>query len=139
MKWPTLSRPLESVPACRRSERRLREGRPLSKVSSSSEHAVGMGVDGQEEEEKRSETNMTADRLPELLRGLGVEPFLDDAATLQRLADVAWDLARRAAAASDTQGYRRELEVFEWCTQRLSLLESDVFELAAAGSRRRLH
>ena len=98
-----------------------------------------MGVDGQEEEEKRSETNMTADRLPELLRGLGVEPFLDDAATLQRLADVAWDLARRAAAASDAQGYRRELEVFEWCTQRLSLLESDVFELAAAGSRRRLH
>ena len=98
-----------------------------------------MGVDGQEEEEKRSETNMTADRLPELLRGLGVEPFLDDAATLQRLADVAWDLARRAAASSDAQGYRRELEVFEWCTQRLSLLESDVFELAAAGSRRRLH
>ena len=98
-----------------------------------------MGVDGQEDEEKRSETNMTADRLPELLRGLGVEPFLDDAATLQRLADVAWDLARRAAAASDTQSYRRELEVFEWCTQRLSLLESDVFELAAAGSRRRLH
>ena len=79
---------------------------------------------------------MTADRLPELLRGLGVEPFLDDAATLQRLADVAWHLARRAAASSDAQGYRRELEVFEWCTQRLSLLESDVFELAAAGSRR---
>jgi hypothetical protein len=100
---------------------------------------VGMGVDGQEEEEKRSETNMTADRLPELLRGLGVEPFLDDAATLQRLADVAWDLARRAAASGDMQEYRRELEVFEWCTQRLSLLESDVFELAAAGSRRRLH
>ena len=38
---------------------------------------------------------MTADRLPELLRGLGVEPFLDDAATLQRLADVDGDLARR--------------------------------------------
>jgi hypothetical protein len=97
---------------------------------------VGIGVDGQEEEEKRSETSMSADRLPELLRGLGVEPFLDDAATLQRLADVAWDLARRAAAASDAPSYRRELEVFEWCTQRLSLLESDVFELAAAGSRR---
>jgi hypothetical protein len=74
---------------------------------------------------------MTADRLPELLRGLGVEPFLDDAATLQRLADVAWDLARRAAASSDAQGYRRELEVFEWCTQRLSLLCE-----TAAGSRR---
>lgn len=79
---------------------------------------------------------MTANRLPELLRGLGVEPFLDDAATLQRLADVAWDLARRAAASSDAQEYRRELEVFEWCTQRLSLLKSDVFEIAATGARR---
>ena len=83
-----------------------------------------------------SETSMSANRLPELLRGLGVEPFLDDAATLQRLADVAWDLARRAAAASDTQGYRRELEVFEWCTQRLSLLKPDVGETTAVGSRR---
>ena len=90
----------------------------------------------QEGNEKRSETNMTANRLPELLRGLGVEPFLDDAATLQRLADVAWDLAHRAAASSDTQEYRRELEVFEWCTQRLSLLKPDVCETTAAGSRR---
>ena len=96
----------------------------------------GSALTARGEERERSETNMTADRLPELLRGLGVEPFLDDAATLQRLADVAWHLARRAAASSDAQGYRRELEVFEWCTQRLSLLKSDVFETAAAGSRR---
>jgi hypothetical protein len=97
---------------------------------------LGIGVDGPGKERERSETNMTADRLPELLRGLGVEPFLDDAATLQRLADVAWDLARRAAISSDAQEYRRELEVFEWCTQRLSLLKSDTFETTAAGSRR---
>ena len=90
----------------------------------------------QERKATGSETNMSADRLPELLRGLGVEPFLDDAVTLQRLADVAWDLARRAAASSDAQGYRREFEVFEWCTQRLSLLKSDVFETTAIGSRR---
>jgi hypothetical protein len=49
---------------------------------------------------------------------------------------VAWDLARRAAISSDAQGYRRELEVFEWCTQRLSLLKSDMFETTAAGARR---
>jgi hypothetical protein len=30
---------------------------------------------------------MSGERLPELLRGLGIEPFLDDATTLQRLAD----------------------------------------------------
>ena len=106
-----------------------------STVSSSSEHALGIGVDGPGKVQTGSETNMTADRLPELLRGLGVEPFLDDAATLQRLADVAWHLARRAAASSDAPGYRRELEVFEWCTQRLSLLKPDVYE-TAAGSRR---
>jgi hypothetical protein len=90
----------------------------------------GSALTAQERKGTGSETNMTANRLPEL-RGLGVEPFLDDAATLQRLADVAWDLARRAAASSDAQGYRRELEVFEWCTQRLSLLCE-----TAAGSRR---
>jgi hypothetical protein len=96
----------------------------------------GSALTAQERKATGSETNMSADRLPELLRGLGVEPFLDDAVTLQRLADVAWDLARRAAASSDAQGYRRELEVFEWCTQRLSLLKSDVFETTAIGSRR---
>jgi hypothetical protein len=96
----------------------------------------GSALTAQDRKGTGSETNMTADRLPELLRGLGVEPFLDDAPTLQRLADVAWGLARRAAAASDTQEYRRELEVFEWCTQRLSLLQPDVCESTAAGSRR---
>ena len=91
----------------------------------------GSALTAQERKGTGSETNMTANRLPELLRGLGVEPFLDDAVTLQRLADVAWHLARRAAASSDAPGYRRELEVFEWCTQRLSLLCE-----TAAGSRR---
>ena len=95
----------------------------------------GSALSAQERTGTGSETSMTANRLPELLRGLGVEPFLDDAATLQRLADVAWHLARRAAASSDAPGYRRELEVFEWCTQRLSLLKPDVCE-TAAGSRR---
>jgi hypothetical protein len=68
---------------------------------------------------------MNGDRLPELLRGLGVEPFLDDAATLQCIAEVALDLASRAANASDVEGYRRELELFEWCSERLGRLESD--------------
>ena len=95
----------------------------------------GSALSAQERTGTGSETSMTANRLPELLRGLGVEPFLDDAATLQRLADVAWDLARRAAALSDAQSYRRELEVFEWCTQRLSLLKPDVCEATTAGSR----
>ena len=78
---------------------------------------------------------MSGDRLPELLRGLGVEPLLDDATTLQRLADVAWDLARRAADLRDAEGYRRELELFEWCSERLSLLQTDVFQNTAAHSR----
>src|SRR6476469_9371730 len=76
----------------------------------------GSALTARGEERERSETNMTADRLPELLRGLGVEPFLDDAATLQRLADVAWHLARRAthlelpAAHRPADPMRRPLE-----------------------------
>lgn len=77
---------------------------------------------------------MSADRLPELLRGLGIEPFLDDATTLQCLADVALDLARRAVNARDAEGYRRELELFAWCSERLSRLQSDVFQNAPAAS-----
>src|SRR6476646_795898 len=96
----------------------------------------GSALTAQERKATGRENALSANRLPELLRGLGVEPFLDDAATLQRLADVAWDLARRAAASSDAQEYRRELEVFEWCTQRLSLLKPDGCEITAAGSRR---
>jgi hypothetical protein len=68
---------------------------------------------------------MNSDRLPELLRGLGVESFLDDEATLQCIAEVALDLASRAANASDVEGYRRELELFEWCSERLGRLQSD--------------
>ena len=79
---------------------------------------------------------MSANRLPELLRGLGVEPFLDDAATLQRLADVAWI----SPAGWPRQAMRTSTGVSSkcssGCTQRLSLLKSDVFEIAAAGSRR---
>jgi hypothetical protein len=69
---------------------------------------------------------MSGNRLPELLRGLGVEPFLDDVATLQRFAEVALDLARRAADLRDAEEYRREFEVFEWCSERLVLLQSGV-------------
>jgi hypothetical protein len=82
---------------------------------------------------KAREVIMNDYRLPELLRGLGVEPFLNDATTLQRLADVALDLARRAAASRNPDECQRELEVFEWCTQRLALLTE---ESATTGSRR---
>jgi hypothetical protein len=68
---------------------------------------------------------MNSDRRPELLRGLGVESFLDDEATLQCIAEVALDLASRAANASDVGGYQRELELFEWCSERLGRLQSD--------------
>jgi hypothetical protein len=83
---------------------------------------------------ERARRVMSGERLPELLRGLGIEPFLDDATTLQRLADVALDLARRAANSRDAEGCRRELELFEWCSERLSRLQSDVFQNAAAAS-----
>jgi hypothetical protein len=52
---------------------------------------------------------------------LGVEPFLDDVATLQRFAEVALDLARRAADLRDAEEYRREFE-----SKRLKHIAGDV-------------
>jgi hypothetical protein len=63
---------------------------------------------------------MRKDLLPELLRGLGVEPFLNDAPTLQCLAEVALDLASRAGNLQDQKNYRKEIELFEWCRDRLA-------------------
>ena len=62
---------------------------------------------------------MREERLPELLRDLGVEPFLNEASTVQCLAEVALDLASRAGNMHDTEGYRKEIELFEWCKERL--------------------
>jgi hypothetical protein len=59
--------------------------------------------------------------LPELLRGLGAEPFLDDPETVSQLAHVALKRAHDAADA-DTRGL--ELELYAWCTRQLQLIES---------------
>ena len=66
---------------------------------------------------------MRSEPLPELLRGLGVEPFLNDAPTLQCLAEVALDLASRAGNLQDHEGYRKEIELFEWCRDGLLAVE----------------
>jgi hypothetical protein len=63
---------------------------------------------------------MRTEQLPELLRGLGVEPFLNDALTLQCLAEVALNLASKAGNLQDREGYRKEIELFEWCKDRLA-------------------
>ena len=66
-----------NVPACRRSEGRLNNDVPARRHRPARNMPWGSALTAQER--KGSETNMTANRLPELLRGLGVEPFLDDA------------------------------------------------------------
>ncbi len=54
--------------------------------------------------------------LPELLRDLGAEPFLDDPETLRQLAHVAF---KRAHDARDADTCALELELYAWCTRQL--------------------
>jgi hypothetical protein len=59
--------------------------------------------------------------LPELLRDLGAEPFLDDPDTLRQLAHVAF---KRAHGACDANTCLLELELYMWCTRQLQLTGS---------------
>ena len=70
--------------------------------------------------------------LPKLLRDLGAEPLLDDPETLHRMAEVALERASLAANGRAPEEYRLEVELFEWCTRRLSLLAAEDSVLHAA-------
>jgi hypothetical protein len=61
--------------------------------------------------------------LPELLRGLGIEPFLYDPVALRAMRAAAWKLARKATTQGDALQAQRELDVFKFCSRRLAELE----------------
>ena len=60
--------------------------------------------------------------LPELLRGLGIEPFLYDPVALRAMRAAAWKLAHNASKKGDGLQAQRELDVFQFCTRRLAEL-----------------
>jgi hypothetical protein len=81
------------------------------------------------------EAHMRGEPLPELLRDLGAEAFLDDPVILRQMAAVALERAREAAGAYDAEHCELELELYNWCARRLAGLAPEAAELQRASLR----
>jgi hypothetical protein len=79
--------------------------------------------------------HMRGEPLPELLRDLGAEAFLDDPVMLRQMAAVALERAREAAGACDAEHCELELELYNWCARRLAGLAPEDAELHRASLR----
>ena len=81
------------------------------------------------------EAHMRGEPLPELLRDLGAEAFLDDPVILRQMAAVALERAREAAGVYDAEHCELELELYNWCARRLAGLAPEAAELHRARLR----